>query len=117
VKDFATAGVLGSSTGKGGATYGWCAGFLHNFVVPTSRAARSSCGTPSLRTRRLPLGAQPFHGSWTLPKSWLLDRARSEGLVTGHHTDVVVRFSSCASNSLVRFTSASRASSRSFASP
>lgn len=36
VKGFATAGVAGSATGKGGASYGWWAGFLHNFVVPNS---------------------------------------------------------------------------------
>jgi thiosulfate dehydrogenase (quinone) large subunit len=36
VKGFATAGVLGSSTGKGGASYGWWAAFLHNFVVPNA---------------------------------------------------------------------------------
>ena len=36
VKGFATNGVLGSATGKGGASYGWWAGFLHNFVVPNA---------------------------------------------------------------------------------
>jgi thiosulfate dehydrogenase [quinone] large subunit len=36
VKGFATAGVLGSATGRGGASYGWWAGFLHNFVVPNA---------------------------------------------------------------------------------
>jgi thiosulfate dehydrogenase [quinone] large subunit len=36
VKGFATAGVAGSSTGKGGASYGWWAGFLHNFVIPNA---------------------------------------------------------------------------------
>jgi thiosulfate dehydrogenase [quinone] large subunit len=36
VKGFATAGVTGSSTGKGGASYGWFAAFLHNFVVPNA---------------------------------------------------------------------------------
>jgi thiosulfate dehydrogenase (quinone) large subunit len=36
VKGFATAGVVGSSTGKGGASYGWWAGFLHNFVIPNA---------------------------------------------------------------------------------
>jgi thiosulfate dehydrogenase (quinone) large subunit len=36
VKGFATAGVLGSSSGKGGASYGWWAGFLHNFVIPNA---------------------------------------------------------------------------------
>jgi thiosulfate dehydrogenase [quinone] large subunit len=36
VKGFATAGVLGSQSGKGGASYGWWAGFLHNFVVPNA---------------------------------------------------------------------------------
>jgi thiosulfate dehydrogenase (quinone) large subunit len=36
VKGFATAGVAGSTTGKGGASYGWWAAFLHNFVVPNA---------------------------------------------------------------------------------
>ncbi len=36
VKGYATAGVAGSTAGKGGASYGWWAGFLHNFVVPNS---------------------------------------------------------------------------------
>jgi len=36
VKGFATAGVAGSATGKGGASYGWWAAFLHNFVVPNA---------------------------------------------------------------------------------
>jgi thiosulfate dehydrogenase (quinone) large subunit len=36
VKGFATAGVLGSATGKSGASYGWWAAFLHNFVVPNA---------------------------------------------------------------------------------
>jgi thiosulfate dehydrogenase [quinone] large subunit len=37
VKGFATAGVAGSTAGKGsGASYGWWAGFLHNFVTPNS---------------------------------------------------------------------------------
>ena len=36
VKGFATAGILGSTAGKGGASYGWWAGFLHNFVVPNA---------------------------------------------------------------------------------
>ena len=36
VKGFATAGVLGSTTGKGGASYGWWAAFLHNFVIPNA---------------------------------------------------------------------------------
>ena len=36
VKGFASSGVAGSATGKGGASYGWWAGFLHNFVVPNS---------------------------------------------------------------------------------
>jgi thiosulfate dehydrogenase [quinone] large subunit len=36
VKGFATSGIAGSATGKGGASYGWWAGFLHNFVVPNS---------------------------------------------------------------------------------
>jgi thiosulfate dehydrogenase [quinone] large subunit len=38
VKGFATAGVVGSSTGKGGASYGWWAAFLHNFVIPNAGA-------------------------------------------------------------------------------
>ena len=36
VKGFASAGVAGSATGKGGASYGWWAGFLHNFVIPNA---------------------------------------------------------------------------------
>jgi thiosulfate dehydrogenase [quinone] large subunit len=36
VRGFATAGVLGSNAGKGGASYGWWAGVLHNFVIPNS---------------------------------------------------------------------------------
>jgi thiosulfate dehydrogenase [quinone] large subunit len=36
VKGFASAGVLGSTTGKGGASYGWWAAFLHNFVIPNA---------------------------------------------------------------------------------
>jgi thiosulfate dehydrogenase (quinone) large subunit len=36
VKGFATAGVAGSTAGKGGASYGWWAGFLHNFVIPNA---------------------------------------------------------------------------------
>jgi thiosulfate dehydrogenase (quinone) large subunit len=37
VKGFATAGVLGSTAGKGsGASYGWWAAFLHNFVEPNA---------------------------------------------------------------------------------
>ena len=36
VKGFATAGVAGSAGGKGGASYGWWAGFLHNFVIPNA---------------------------------------------------------------------------------
>jgi thiosulfate dehydrogenase (quinone) large subunit len=36
VKGFASAGVVGSTTGKGGASYGWWAGFLHNFVIPNA---------------------------------------------------------------------------------
>jgi thiosulfate dehydrogenase (quinone) large subunit len=36
VKGFATAGVAGSASGKGGASYGWWAAFLHNFVVPNA---------------------------------------------------------------------------------
>jgi thiosulfate dehydrogenase [quinone] large subunit len=36
VKGFATAGVTGSASGKGGASYGWWAAFLHNFVIPNA---------------------------------------------------------------------------------
>jgi thiosulfate dehydrogenase [quinone] large subunit len=37
VKGFATAGIAGSAAGKGaGASYGWWAGVLHNFVVPNA---------------------------------------------------------------------------------
>ena len=36
VKGVATAGITGSAAGKGGASYGWWAGFLHNFVVPNA---------------------------------------------------------------------------------
>jgi uncharacterized membrane protein YphA (DoxX/SURF4 family) len=37
VKGFATAGVAGSTAGKGaGACYGWWAGFLHSFVIPNA---------------------------------------------------------------------------------
>ena len=36
VKGFATAGVTGSTSGKGGASYGWWAAFLHNFVIPNA---------------------------------------------------------------------------------
>ena len=36
VKGFASAGITGSATGKGGASYGWRAGFLHNFVIPNA---------------------------------------------------------------------------------
>jgi thiosulfate dehydrogenase [quinone] large subunit len=36
VKGFATAGVAGSTSAKGGASYGWWAGFLHNFVIPNA---------------------------------------------------------------------------------
>jgi len=36
VKGFAIAGVTGSATGKGGASYGWWAAFLHNFVIPNA---------------------------------------------------------------------------------
>ncbi len=36
VKGFATSGVAGSAAGKGGASYGWWAGFLHNFVIPNA---------------------------------------------------------------------------------
>ena len=36
MKGFATAGVAGSTAGKGGASYGWWAAFLHNFVIPNA---------------------------------------------------------------------------------
>ncbi len=36
VKGFATAGVLGSATGKSGASYGWWAAVLHDFVIPNA---------------------------------------------------------------------------------
>jgi thiosulfate dehydrogenase [quinone] large subunit len=36
VKGFATAGVAGSTAGKGGASYGWWAAFLHDFVIPNA---------------------------------------------------------------------------------
>ena len=36
VKGFSAAGVAGSATGKSGASYGWWAGFLHNFVIPNA---------------------------------------------------------------------------------
>jgi thiosulfate dehydrogenase (quinone) large subunit len=36
VKGFATAGVAGSKAGTGGASYGWWAAFLHNFVIPNA---------------------------------------------------------------------------------
>jgi thiosulfate dehydrogenase (quinone) large subunit len=36
VKGFAMAGVAGSATGKGGASYGWWAAVLHNFVLPNA---------------------------------------------------------------------------------
>jgi thiosulfate dehydrogenase [quinone] large subunit len=36
VKGFASAAVAGSATGKGGASYGWWAAFLHNFVIPNA---------------------------------------------------------------------------------
>jgi thiosulfate dehydrogenase [quinone] large subunit len=37
VKGFATAGVTGSTAGKGaGASYGWFAAILHNFVIPNA---------------------------------------------------------------------------------
>ena len=36
VKGYATAGIAGSASGKGGASYGWWAAFLHNFVVPNA---------------------------------------------------------------------------------
>lgn len=36
VKGFAMAGIVGSTAGKGGASYGWWAAFLHNFVIPNA---------------------------------------------------------------------------------
>jgi len=36
VKGFAAAGVAGSAGGKTGASYGWWAAFLHNFVIPNA---------------------------------------------------------------------------------
>ena len=36
VKGFATSGIAGSTAGKGGASYGWWAGFLHNVVIPNA---------------------------------------------------------------------------------
>jgi thiosulfate dehydrogenase [quinone] large subunit len=36
VKGFASAGVAGSTAGTGGASYGWWAAFLHDFVVPNA---------------------------------------------------------------------------------
>jgi thiosulfate dehydrogenase [quinone] large subunit len=36
VKGFASAGVAGSASGKGGASYGWWAAVLHDFVVPNA---------------------------------------------------------------------------------
>jgi len=36
VKGFAASGVVASAAGKGGASYGWWAGFLHNFVIPNA---------------------------------------------------------------------------------
>jgi thiosulfate dehydrogenase [quinone] large subunit len=36
VKGFAAAGVAGSTAGKGGASYGWFAAFLHDFVMPNA---------------------------------------------------------------------------------
>ena len=36
VKGYAAASVAASSTGKGGASYGWWAAFLHNFVIPNA---------------------------------------------------------------------------------
>jgi thiosulfate dehydrogenase [quinone] large subunit len=38
VRGFATAGVAGSAAGKGGASYGWWAAFLHDVVIPNSSA-------------------------------------------------------------------------------
>jgi thiosulfate dehydrogenase (quinone) large subunit len=36
VKGFASAGIAGSAAGNGGASYGWWAAFLHNFVIPNA---------------------------------------------------------------------------------
>jgi thiosulfate dehydrogenase [quinone] large subunit len=36
VKGFAGGGIAGSSAGTGGASYGWWAAFLHNFVIPNA---------------------------------------------------------------------------------
>lgn len=36
VRGFATAGITGSTAGKGGASYGWWAAFLHSFVLPNA---------------------------------------------------------------------------------
>ncbi len=36
VKGYAAASVAASATGKGGASYGWWAAFLHNFVIPNA---------------------------------------------------------------------------------
>jgi thiosulfate dehydrogenase [quinone] large subunit len=36
VKGFAGAGLVGSTKGTGGASYGWWAAFLHNFVIPNA---------------------------------------------------------------------------------
>ena len=36
VKGYATASIAGNASGKGGATYGWWAAFLHNFVIPNA---------------------------------------------------------------------------------
>jgi thiosulfate dehydrogenase [quinone] large subunit len=36
VKGFSAAGVAGSAGGRSGASYGWWAGFLHNFVIPNA---------------------------------------------------------------------------------
>jgi thiosulfate dehydrogenase [quinone] large subunit len=36
VKGFASAGVAGSTAGSGGASYGWWAAFLHDFVMPNA---------------------------------------------------------------------------------
>ena len=47
VKGFATAGIAGSTTGKGGASYGWWAAFLHNFVIPNASWIANS--SPSVR--------------------------------------------------------------------
>jgi thiosulfate dehydrogenase (quinone) large subunit len=36
VKGYAAQAIAGSARGTGGASYGWWAGFLHNFVIPNA---------------------------------------------------------------------------------